>query len=71
MNGCHPANGHLASTTLLVLLLLFQMVHNGLSKAPVGRVSKLLEVLRTSQQQAGGRFVNHYANVSRSTVAQL
>jgi hypothetical protein len=39
------------------------MVSNGLNKAPVARVARLLEVLRVAQQKAGGSFINHYANV--------
>lgn len=42
------------------------MVSNGLNKAPVALIARLLDVLRVcQQQQAGGQFLNHYANVSR------
>jgi hypothetical protein len=40
------------------------MVSNGLNKAPVRLIARLLDVLRVSQQQTGGQFLNHYANVS-------
>lgn len=40
------------------------MVQHGLTKAPVARIARLLEVLRTAQQHAGGQFINHYADVS-------
>jgi hypothetical protein len=40
------------------------MVSNGLMKAPVRRIARLLELLRAAQQRAGGQFLDHYANVS-------
>ena len=44
--------------------LVLQMVTNGLSKAPVGRVAHILEVLTVAGQSAGGQLMNHYADVS-------
>jgi hypothetical protein len=40
------------------------MVTNGLSKAPVGRVAHILEVLTVAGQSAGRQLMNHYADVS-------